>query len=286
MMELLRQSCPRIDFELVTIVPTGDRRKNEPIMNMERGMFAKELETALLDEEIDIAIHSAKDVPASMPKGLILSAFGMREDPRDVLVNRWGLTLDGLPTGARLGTSSPRRQAQIMAYRPDLNIVPIRGNVGTRLRKSGSAEYDGVVLAAAGVRRLGMESEIAEYIEPQVCIPDAGQGALAAEVRSKNSEVIEILHEINHLPTSIAVVAERSFMAAISGGCSVPVAAYGRLEGEELQLSTMAATLDGADLVRSEIKASMHDPESAGINAARRLLHAGAYNILSRPATL
>ena len=278
----LRALNPDIDFVIVPIVTGGDRRKSAPLLSMARGMFAKEIEAALLNGEIDIAVHSAKDLGATLPEGLVLGAFGERKDPRDVLVDRWGLPLDELPSNARLGTSSPRRTAQLKAYRTDIEILLIRGNVGTRLDKANGDEYDGVVLAAAGLMRLGLQSRITEYLSPEVCTPEAGQGALAVETRTGDTDVLEMLAGIDHAPTNAAVTAERAFLETVGGGCMVPVAAHATHAGGDLHVSTMAALPDGSRLYRAEVICDAGDPVAAGREAARALMDTGAAEIVQR----
>jgi hydroxymethylbilane synthase len=281
----LRALYPERRFVVVTVTTRGDLNKAAPLLSLGRGMFAKEIELALLNGEIDFAVHSAKDLPSALPDGLTLAAFGERKDPRDVIVSRSGLTLDEMPPGTRLGTSSPRRTAQIKVLRPDIEIVPIRGNVGTRIEKAGSDEYDGVVLAAAGLQRLGREDEIGEYLSLEVCTPEVGQGALAVEIRADDAETAELVAAIDHNATNVAVTAERAFLAEIGGGCEVPVAAYARLEDGSLRISTMAALPDGSRIFRVELDNDPDDPESAGRRAARKLLDAGAAEIVARGPT-
>lgn len=281
----LRKAFPRIEFETVNITPDGDRRKSAPLLSMGRGMFVKELEAALLTDEVDFAVHSAKDMPADLPDGLAIAAFGERNDPRDVLVDQQGRTLKELPPGARLGTSSPRRASQIKHAYPDLEILPIRGNVGTRLAKANGVEYDGVILAAAGMVRLSRESEITEYLPSELCTPDAGQGALAIETRSSDVEIQEMLAAIDHRATRITVTAEREFVSAIGGGCRVPVAAYATLNGETLHVSAMAGLPDGSQVFRLEVTGVASEPQIAGRSAAEALIETGAGKILYREPT-
>ena len=243
-------------------------------------MFVKEIETALLSGEIDIAVHSAKDMPAITPSGLIVAAYTEREDARDVLVNRWSLPLSDLPKGARLGTSSPRRAAQVKAARPDIEILPIRGNVDTRLSKANSPDYDGAILAAAGILRLGRRSEISAYLSPEECVPDVGQGALAVQVRENDSELIEVVEAIDHSPTSIAVQAERSFLATLGGGCTLPTAAYAEIAQDALNIIAMVAVPDGSEIVRLSESYGADDPVAAGKSVASALMDAGAARIL------
>ena len=278
----LKNAYPHLQFETVNITPDGDRRKSVPLLSMERGMFVKELEAALLTEEVDFAVHSAKDLPADLPDGLQISAYGGRADPRDVLVDYQRRTLDELPSGARLGTSSPRRASQIKHAYPELEILPVRGNVGTRLSKADGVEYDGVIVAAAGMIRLSRGSEITEYLSAELCTPDAGQGALAVETRISDAEIHEMLSSISHRATSITVTAEREFISAIGGGCRVPVAAYATLEGDTIHVSAMAGLPDGSELFRVEIDGDASDPQKTGQSAAKLLMESGANNILFR----
>ena len=278
----LRNAFPQVEFETINITPDGDRRKSAPLLSMERGMFVKELEAALLTEEVDFAVHSAKDMPADLPDGLAIAAFGKRSDPRDVLVDHQRRTLGELPPGTRLGTSSPRRASQIKHAYPELEILPIRGNVGTRLSKANGEEYDGVILAAAGMVRLSRESEITEYLSVELCTPDAGQGALAVETRSSDTEIREMLSAIDHHATRVTVTAEREFVSAIGGGCRVPVAAYATLEGQTLRVSAMAGLPDGSQLFRIDVTGDASDPRRTGQSAAEALMASGASNILYR----
>ena len=278
----LRSLRPDVDFVVVPVTTGGDRQRDAPLLSLDRGMFVKEIETALFSKAIDLAVHSAKDLPAILPDGLIIGAFGERKDARDVLVNRWGLPLSELPAGARLGTSSPRRKAQIQAARPDVEILPIRGNVGTRLDKVHGSEYDGVILAAAGLIRLGRQDEISEYLSPETCIPEVGQGALALEIREGDREVDEIVALIGHRPTGTAVTAERAFLKAMGGGCQVPVTAHAKLFSDELRITAMAAMPDGSQVFRTQASEDSNDPESAGRRVAETLLEAGATRIVAR----
>ena len=278
----LRAIHPNKEFVIVPIIPEGDKRKTAQLLSMARGMFVKDIEDALLSKEIDFAVHSAKDLTATLPDGLTLAAFGERMDPRDVVVNKWDLPFDQLPSGARLGTSSPRRTSQLKALRSDVEILPVRGNVGTRLEKGRGEEYDGVVLAAAGLIRMDWQDQITEYLPTEICTPAVGQGALAVETRASDSDTIETLAQIDHRATSIAVRSERSFLETIGGGCKVPVAAYARLESGVLRISAMAAVPDGSRMFRIDITADADDPEQAGRRAAESLMEAGAAEIVAR----
>ena len=277
----LRTAFPDVEISVVPITTGGDRRKDAPLLSMPRGMFAREIEVALLEERIDLAVHSAKDLPAELPDGLSIAALTQRRDPRDVLVNRWRLPLSELPSGARLGTSSPRRTAQIKALRPDLEVVPIRGNVGTRLEKAKGEGYDGVVLAAAGLERLGLQDEGCEYFSPDRFTPEVGQGALLVETRTSDSRVSGMLSRVDHHPTNAEVTSERAFLAEVGGGCRVPVAAYAVLEDNALEISAMAVTPDGGRIFRSRTTHDAARPAAAGREAAEALMAAGASEIVS-----
>ena len=277
----LRTAFPDVEISVVPITTGGDRRKDAPLLSMPRGMFAREIEVALLEERIDLAVHSAKDLPAELPDGLSIAALTQRRDPRDVLVNRWRLPLSELPSGARLGTSSPRRTAQIKALRPDLEVVPIRGNVGTRLEKAKGEGYDGVVLAAAGLERLGLQDEVCEYFSPDRFTPEVGQGALLVETRTSDSRVSGMLSRVDHHPTNAEVTSERAFLAEVGGGCKVPVAAYAVLEDNALEISAMAVTPDGGRIFRSRTTHDAARPAAAGREAAEALMDVGASEIVS-----
>ena len=276
----LRVTFPDTDFVSVPISTGGDRNKDAPLLSLGRGTFVKDIEVALLSAEVDFAVHSAKDIPPDLPDGLVLMTVGERQDPRDVHVNRWGLPLMKLPASARLGTSSPRRLAQIKAVRPDIEVLPIRGNLGTRLDKITGEPYDGVVLAAAGLLRLGRQAEITEYISPQICTPEVGQGMLAVEARSEDTSIIEMLAIVELKPTKVAFLAERAFLSTLGGGCKIPVTAYARLDGHALSIDAMAAPLDGSRIVRTQMTGDPDDPETAGRRVAEALLAAGAREVI------
>ena len=276
----LRAQFSDLDFVVIPITTSGDRDKEAPLQSLERGTFVKNIELELLNGEIDFAVHSAKDLPATLPEGLALGGIGPRQDPRDVLVNKWELPLMELPTTARLGTSSPRRTAQLKALRPDLQFLPIRGNVGTRLDKVRGDDYDGVVLAAAGLIRLGRQEEIGEYLSLDICTPEVGQGTLAVEARADDTSILQMLAKIEHRPSRIALQTERSFLGVLGGGCDVPVAAYARLEGDQLRVSAMAAVPDGSRVFRADVAYDAEDAQEAGRRAAEALLETGAREII------
>lgn len=276
----LRTAWPHIQVEVVPILPDGDRRKAAPLQSLVRGTFVKGLEEPLLKGEIDLAVHSAKDMPSGLPEGLTIVAYPRRRDPRDVIVNRWDVGFDDLAPGARLGTSSPRRTGQLLSARPDIEVVPIRGNVDTRIGKVGEDGYDGVVLAAAGLERLGWTDKVSEFLRPDLCIPDAGQGALAVEARDEDAEMAELLAAVDHARTRTTVTAEREFVEATGGGCRVPVAAYATECGDLLKIMTMACLPDGSQIFRAALECASDDPVSAGRSAARALELTGADAIM------
>ncbi|MBI2872214.1 MAG: hydroxymethylbilane synthase [Chloroflexi bacterium] len=278
--ERLQRVHSSLDLHVRVIRSSGDRRANAPLDVLGRGAFVQELEQALLRGEVDLVVHSLKDLPTEQPPGLVVAAVTERADPRDALVDRWRLPLRELPPGVRIGSSSPRRAAQLLALRPDIQVPPIRGNVDTRLRKAVGPDYDGVVLAVAGLARAGLLEHVAEYLPLDVCLPAPGQGALAVEARSGDSELIALLRFIEHTPTRVAVEAERGFLRALGGGCRVPVAAYARLEGESLELTGMVSTESGREMHKASVRWSARDPQGAGRELYRRLLEMGAGEML------
>ena len=238
---------PSVAFEELLVTTTGDVVQDRPLAEIGgKGLFVKEIEEALLDGRADVAIHSLKDVPPRLLPSLTIDCIPEREDPRDVLITRSGLSLAQLPKGSRVGTGSLRRRVQLLAYRADLDVVPIRGNVDTRLRKSETGEVDAVVLARAGLNRLGMAARATESIAPEVMLPAVGQGALGIEQRSDDREVSELLAPLSHSDTKILVSAERGVMLAINGNCTTPVAAFGVRQGDSLYLRAFLAEPDGS----------------------------------------
>lgn len=281
-LEKLRRASPERELRVVTIRTRGDVFQQSSITRLGKGVFIKEIEDALLERRIDIAVHSLKDMPTDMPAGLTIGAVMAREDPRDALVSRKGETLAGLPAGSRVGTSSPRRVALVKALRPDLEVVSIRGNVDTRLRKVAEGEYDAVVVAVAGLARLGLTDRVVEVFSPEEFVPAVGQGALAVEMREWDEEVEGMVYRVNDPTTRTAVTAERAFLRALGGGCLVPAAAYGELKGGGLHLAGMVAAPDGSRIFRERVVGSSFSPEETGEMLAQRLLEAGASRILVR----
>lgn len=270
-----------IRADLKKIKTTGDKILDVPLARVGgKGLFVKEIEEALLREDIDLAVHSMKDVPAALPEGLHLGAVAEREDPRDVLISAGGRRLEDLPRGARIGTSSLRRQAQLLNFRPDLRVVQLRGNLNTRLRKLGEEGLEGIVLAAAGLGRMGWMDRATQFLPFEVSLPAVGQGALGIECRVSDRDTNEKVAALNHPETRCCVRAERSFLKRLEGGCQVPVAAHASLAGGTLRLQGMIASLDGRRLVRESQEGSPGEAEALGLRVAEKLLSLGGEEIL------
>ena len=281
MLARLRELEPGLPVSLKRIKTTGDKILDTPLAAIGgKGLFVKEIEDALLRGEIDLAVHSMKDVPTHLPEGLEVLSIPEREDPRDVLISRDGVTLARLAAGARIGTSSLRRQAQLLNVRPDLSIQILRGNLDTRLRKLEAGEYEGIILAAAGLCRLGWANRVTEYLAPDVCLPAIGQGALALEGRSADIFVRDVAVRLEHRPTRIAVTAERALLERLEGGCQVPIAGHATVMGESLSMSALVAGVNGRRLVRDSIQGSVSEAHGLGIRLAERLLERGGDEIL------
>jgi len=273
---------PDISVELVRIKTKGDKIIDSPLSKIGgKGLFVKEIEDALLRKEVDLAVHSIKDVPAELPDGLCLPVFPEREDPRDVFISKEYASLSDLPEGASIGTGSLRRSSQLIHIRPDLHIVQLRGNVDTRLKKLESGAMQAIILAAAGMNRLGLSAKITELLSTEALLPAIGQGALGLEVRKDDDRTLEILSFLNHRPTELAVRAERSFLKRLEGGCQVPIAGFGIVEGRNIILKGMVAELDGSRIIRDEIKGPDTKAEELGFALAERLLESGADRILA-----
>ncbi len=277
----LEASHPGLKVSLVPMVSRGDKLLDAPLAKIGgKGLFVKELETALMENEADIAVHSMKDVPMEFPEGLGLYCICEREDPRDAFVSNHFDDLDALPPGSVVGTSSLRRQAQLLARRPDLKIQFLRGNVNTRLAKLDAGEYDAIILAAAGLIRLGFGDRIRSSIGVDESLPAGGQGAVGIECRTTDSELHALLECLNHAPTATRVVAERALNKRLNGGCQVPIACYAVLEGEQLWLRGLVGQPDGTVLLRAEGRAPAADAEALGVQVAEELLAQGAEQIL------
>ncbi|MBI3603205.1 MAG: hydroxymethylbilane synthase [Nitrospirae bacterium] len=278
----LKVIAPDLPVTLRTIKTSGDKIVDVPLAAIGgKGLFVKEIEEALLRQEIDLAVHSMKDVPTALPDELEIICVPEREDPRDALISREGKTLDDLRPGARVGTSSLRRQAQLLHYRPDLSIQMLRGNLDTRLHKLRDGEYDAIVLAAAGLRRLGWLKEITEYLSPDVSLPAIGQGALGLEGRRDDGFVKDLVRGLDHLPSRTAVVAERALLERLEGGCQVPIAAHATIADGTLTMDGLVAAVDGRRLLRERIAGPRTDAEAIGVQLAERLLAKGGDKILS-----
>ncbi len=277
----LEQRYPGMAVELVKIKTMGDKILDVPLAQVGgKGLFVKEIEEAMLRGEIDIAVHSMKDVPTEFPDGLGLYCITEREDPRDAVISN-GVKFADLPRGARIGTSALRRQAQLLKVRPDLQMVIIRGNVETRIRKLTDEKLDAVILAAAGLKRLGYTDKVSEYLDTELSIPAIGQGALGIECRLDDEDIKATIAFFNHPDTSHAVRAERALLWRCEGGCQVPIAAHGIVKGETLQLTGFVASVDGKKSVRGVISGAAGDCEKLGIQLAEQLLKDGAHEILS-----
>ena len=278
-----------VESELIRIRTSGDRMQSAPVAQINeqigaemggKGIFIKELEDALLANTIDLAVHSMKDVPTEIPPGLAFPAITRREDPRDCLISRTGRSLKGLPAGARIGTSSLRRQAQLRHHRPDLEVVNLRGNVDTRLKKLDAKEFDAVVLAMAGVNRLGFTSRISQVLDESVMLPAVGQGALGIETRADDARTSELVAALNDPESRACVTAERSLLHELQGGCQVPLGGLARLAGDALRIEAAVFSADGKEFVRREEQGTAADPAGAGKRLGQALLEAGADRIL------
>ena len=274
---------PQLTVELVTMVTKGDVLLDTPLAKIGgKGLFVKELELALLEGRADIAVHSMKDVPMQFPQGLHLSVICEREDPRDAFVSNRYASLDELPQNAVVGTSSLRRQCQLKALRPDIELKTLRGNVGTRLRKLDEGEYDAIILASAGLIRLGEQQRIRSFIAPEVSLPAVGQGAVGVECRQDDEWVNQLLKTVvtpRHLDR---VIAERAMNNRLQGGCQVPIAGYAILDGEQLFLRALVGAVDGSKVLRAEATAVRAQAEQLGVQVAEMLLAQGAQDLLSQ----
>ena len=279
--DVLLQYHPDLNVELVKMTTEGDRILDTPLAKVGgKGLFVKELENGLLNGDADIAVHSMKDVPVELPEGLHLSVICPREDPRDAFVSNEYSLFEDLPKGARLGTSSLRRQCQLAAQRPDLNIIDLRGNVNTRLQKLDDGDYDAIILAAAGLKRLGMEDRITECLSPEISLPAIGQGAVGIECRQDDDWVNKLLAPLNDRDTAIRVRAERSLNHRLQGGCQVPIAGYAELAHGVILLRGLVGMVDGSQIIHGEIAGQPEDAEYLGRVLAEDLLSRGADEIL------
>lgn len=275
---------PHLRFELVSMKTKGDKILDVPLsMIGDKGLFTKELEQGLLMDELDMAVHSLKDMPTLLPKRLMISTFCKREEPRDVFLSKDGTTLENLPKGAIIGTSSLRRKSQLKHYRPDFEFMDLRGNLQTRWKKLIESNMDGIVLAAAGVKRLGWEERITQILSENLMLPAVGQGSIAIEIVEHRTDIQELLSPLKHFETEQAVRAERALMRKLEGGCQVPIGALAQLENGQIVLRGMVASLDGIRLIKEEGIGT--DPEAVGMEVAERLVELGALTILAEIRT-
>jgi hydroxymethylbilane synthase len=280
----LQAAWPGINCQVQMITTQGDRVLDRPLPEIGgKGLFTQELEAALVSGQVQAAVHSLKDLPVENTPGLTIGAIPARGEARDVLVSAQGYQLDTLPAGARLGTSSLRRAAQLLAYRPDVQVESLRGNVDTRVRKALDGKYDAILLAGAGVARLGLESAISQYLPLEIMLPAPGQGALAVQCRADDADTQALLAALEDVPTRKSTAAERAFLAALGGGCAAPVAAYAETRGEVITLSGLVASLDGKQVVR--VQASGEDSYMVGRACARQALSQGVGGILASEGT-
>lgn len=279
---LLREKYPECEVVLKKIVTRGDRILDVPLAQIGgKGLFTKEIETELADGTIDLAVHSLKDMPTVLPEGLCLTAITERANVGDAFVSNKYASFEELPLGAVIGTSSLRRKAQLLAARPDLQIMDLRGNVDTRLRKLDEGLYDAIILAAAGLERLGHGDRITALIPPDVCLPAVGQGALAIEARTADDEVRSMLEFLNNLPTKQSTDAERAFLGLLEGGCQVPIGVHADVAGEQIKIEAIIAALDGSTVLRDTITGKAEDAVALGQQLGKKMLAAGGQEILA-----
>ncbi|MFV5500255.1 hydroxymethylbilane synthase [Acinetobacter towneri] len=270
-----------LTVELVTFVTQGDKILDTPLAKIGgKGLFVKELEAALMDGRADLAVHSMKDVPMALPEGLSLAVICEREDPLDAFVSNHYASFADLPQGAKVGTSSLRRKCQILKARPDIEIIDLRGNVGTRLSKLDDGQYDAIILASAGLKRLGLEQRIRHTIQPDVSLPAVGQGALGLECRSQDQAVLDLILPLMHAETNVCVRAERAFNAYLEGGCQVPIAGYATLQNGQLQIEGRVGSVDGQTILKAVQFGAPEQAEMLGEELAKALLAQGAGELL------
>ena len=279
---LLQVLYPQTQVEILGMTTTGDQILDSPLARIGgKGLFVKELEQALADGRADLAVHSMKDVPMHLPDGFIMAATGEREDPRDAFVSNQFANLAALPAGSVVGTSSLRRQSQLQARFPHLKIESLRGNLQTRLRKLDEGQYAAIILAAAGLKRLGLEARIADLIDPEDSIPAVGQGALGIEISAARTDLLPLLAPLNHADTACCVEAERGMSRALAGSCTVPLGAYAEKHGDRIHIRGFVASVDGREMLRESLTGSPHNAEQLGQQLAQKLVERGADKILA-----
>ncbi len=277
----IREKYPDKNVKLLHITTKGDRVLDVPLAKIGgKGLFTKEIETAMLQGEIDIAVHSLKDMPTALPEGLVLAAITKRADVGDAFVSMKYDSFAKLPKGAKIGTSSLRRKAQLLSVRPDLQICDLRGNVNTRLDKLAQGKFDAIILAAAGLERLGFSDKITEILPKEMCIPAVGQGALAIETRADDKGTIDLLKFLHDEAAATAATAERAFLARVEGGCQVPVGVYAETDGDNITIEAVIASLDGKRLLRDKITGNSSKAAELGIHIAESLLDKGGLAIM------
>jgi len=279
--ESLRKHHPGLVCEVVPIKTRADRLQEMSIAELGgKGVFVKEIEAELLKGSIDLAVHSMKDVPVELPEGLEMAAYPRREDPRDILVTKGEALLENLPPGARIGTGSLRRRMQLLKVRPDLTIIPIRGNLRTRIDTIEKQGLQGIILAAAGMARMGWLREVSQFLSPDVILPAAGQGVLGIEIRRDDRDIKELVSPLNHPETVLEILAERAYLGRLGGGCQVPIAGYARVEGDSLRISGLVGTPDGRVLIGETLRGGRHEGAALGRAAADSILARGGRRVL------
>lgn len=277
----LKKTASGVTAEICIIKTSGDIMQDVSLLKIGgKGVFVQEIEDALLSGTIDLAVHSMKDVPTEIPAGLTFAAIIQREDVRDILVSKNNTKMEFMPRGARIGTGSMRRSAQLLAILPDLTIVSLRGNLETRLKKIETENLHGVILAAAGMKRMGFAEKISQYLPVETMLPAVGQGALGLEIRDSDDELKKILVKINHVPTYTEVTSERSFLRHLGGGCRLPIAALGKVEGDKLLLEGLVAAPQGSSIIRDKVQGSVFEAEELGKQLAEMILEKGGNKLL------
>ena len=272
---------PQTTVELVKIITKGDKILDVPLAKVGgKGLFVKEIEEALLRKDVDLAVHSMKDVPSELPDELHLGIIPLRENPFDAFISNTCDSLNELPQGAKVGTSSLRRRAQLAAIRPDLDIEDLRGNLDTRLRKLDEGQYEAIILAAAGLNRLGMSNRATGYFTPMEMLPAVGQGALGIELRKEDTELLAGLAFLNDHKTTVAVTAERSFLIRLEGGCQVPIGAFAEVDGDQVTLTGLVASVDGKEVIKRSMSGTANEAQALGLQLAEQLLDLGGKEIL------
>lgn len=280
--ERIENQYPDVQVELVKIVTKGDKITDVPLAQVGgKGLFVKEIEEAMLRGEIDLAVHSMKDVPSELPDELHLGIITKREDPRDAFISVKYTSFDQLPPGATVGTSSLRRRSQLINLRNDLVIEDLRGNLDTRLRKLTEGRYDAIILASAGLNRLKMSDKVSSYFNPSEMLPAVGQGAVGIELRKADQELLEGLDFLSDRETAVTVTAERGFLDRLEGGCQVPIGAFAELKGDELTLTGLIAAMDGSGIIKKEVSGKADNPSALGVSLAEKLLDLGGREILA-----